>query len=126
MNSTQLNFAHLCDMAFLSREGKLNVIGIFESIHAKQFPVKVPKMSLVINVKLDTGKHHFKIRMLKENSQDEIVKIEGDIDAKNTGNVGFINEIINTNFPEEGNYNVEIWIDDEPIKKLEFNISQVK
>jgi len=43
-------FAVIADGANVSREGKLNILGIFDTIHARSFPVTHAEMKLVIRV----------------------------------------------------------------------------
>jgi len=42
--------ALLADAANVSREGKLNLLGIFDTIYANQFPTVHPQMQLVIRL----------------------------------------------------------------------------
>ena len=50
MNKFKLNFLHLCDSAFLSKENKLNVIGIFDSVYVDTVPGTLLKATLVGNL----------------------------------------------------------------------------
>ena len=45
-----VTFAVIADAANLSREGKLNLLGIFNVLHAAQFPAVHPQMSLVLTL----------------------------------------------------------------------------
>jgi hypothetical protein len=45
-----VNLAVLCDAANVSREGKLNILGEFDSIHASSFPLTYPTMVLVVRM----------------------------------------------------------------------------
>ena len=44
----ELSLALLADGANLSREGKLNLFGIFDTIFARTFPTTHPQMQLVL------------------------------------------------------------------------------
>ena len=48
--TVQVNLAVLCDAANVSREGKLNILGEFDSIHASSFPLTYPTMVLVLRM----------------------------------------------------------------------------
>ena len=53
--------AVLADAANISREGKLNICGIFQNIFGQNLPVGWPMMSLVLQLRLtpeETGKRH--------------------------------------------------------------------
>lgn len=128
MSAAHLNFAHLCDLAFLSQAGKLNIIGIFEQISVARFPARHPKLTLVMNLTLAHGVHPFRVRLLKDKDNQTVAQIEGRLDVQTaSGNAGFINEFVDIVFDEPGKYSLEIWIDDEPIDeagKLVFSVRQ--
>lgn len=46
----EIPFAVIADGANVSREGKLNILGIFDTIHARAFPVTHAEMKLVLRV----------------------------------------------------------------------------
>ena len=50
-----VTLAVLCDAANVSREGKLNLLGIFNSIHAARFPAAHPHLALVLRVEAGVG-----------------------------------------------------------------------
>ncbi len=125
MEKAILNFAHICDMAFLSKDGKLNIIGIFERLNIVKFPVRQPKITFVMNLNLQEGEYPFKIRLVHVASNKEVAKMEGKINCKKKGKTGLINEFIDTVFPEPGEYAVEIWINDEPTGKVGFSLHHV-
>ncbi len=125
MDLAILNFAHICETAFLSQQGKLNIIGMFEQINAVQFPVKQAKMTLVMNLNLKEGKYPFKIRMIHEEKNTEVAKIEGELNCKKEGKTGLINEFLDVGFTESGQYAIEIWVNNEPTGKVPFAVHQV-
>jgi hypothetical protein len=47
--------ALLADYANVSREGKLNIMGVFDSIYARSFPVTHPHMQLVIRFEAEAA-----------------------------------------------------------------------
>ena len=54
-------FATLADYANITREGKLNLMGVFDSISAVSYPAAHPQMHLVIRFELfrhEKGKNH--------------------------------------------------------------------
>lgn len=53
-------FALFADAANLSQEGKLNILGVFDTLHVAQLPAIHPRASLVVRVKgstADVGTH---------------------------------------------------------------------
>jgi hypothetical protein len=50
-----VTLAVLADGANVSREGKLNLLGIFDTIFARAFPITHPQMQLVLRFEADPG-----------------------------------------------------------------------
>jgi hypothetical protein len=60
-----VSFALFADAANLSQEGKLNVLGVFDAVHAGQFPALHPRATLVVRLKgtqSDVGVHPLTLR----------------------------------------------------------------
>jgi Family of unknown function (DUF6941) len=51
----RVNLALLADYANVSREGKLNILGIFDTIYARSFPITHPHMQLVIRFEAEAA-----------------------------------------------------------------------
>src|SRR5690349_12260305 len=49
----EVTFAHLCDYATVSREGKLSIMGIFSQINAPKVPIVHPQMFLAFEFSFD-------------------------------------------------------------------------
>jgi len=49
----KVSLAVLADYANITREGKLNILGIFDVIHVQTFPVTHPQMQLVMRFEAD-------------------------------------------------------------------------
>lgn len=66
----EIPFAVIADGANVSREGKLNILGIFDTIHARSFPVTHAEMKLVLRVVADPEEagveHAIEIKLLDE------------------------------------------------------------
>ncbi len=122
----ELNFAHLCDTAFLSQTGRLNIINIIEYINVEKLPNVYPRLTLVINADLPKGKHKIKIRIVRQIDKHEVTKLEQNLPSKGEATVGMVSQIMNIKFDEEGKYGIEIWIDDEPMKQLDLAVRLVR
>ncbi|HEY0930121.1 MAG TPA: hypothetical protein VGE27_09405 [Gemmatimonas sp.] len=60
-----VTFALFADAANISQEGKLNILGIFDSVHVGQFPSLHPRGTLVLRLKAspaDQGTHQLALR----------------------------------------------------------------
>lgn len=51
----KINFAHLCDYALISRDGKLSVMGLFDNINVAQLPAAHPTAFLAFEIGLHTA-----------------------------------------------------------------------
>ena len=49
----QINYAHLCDYALLSKDGKLSILGIFDRIQPAQLPFALPQSFLAFEIELN-------------------------------------------------------------------------
>jgi hypothetical protein len=60
-----VSFALFADAANLSQEGKLNILGVFDAVHAAAFPSVHPRATLVVRLKgtpADAGVHSLGLR----------------------------------------------------------------
>jgi len=100
---------------------KLTVVGTFDSIYAKAFPVQHPSCAIACRLRFgqsEIGEHDFKLRLTDSNSKEIIKPITGNINvgAAPNGHVSTLNIIINFNqlqFEKEGRYSFELFIDGE-------------
>jgi hypothetical protein len=51
----KITLAVLADYANITREGKLNILGIFDAINTQDFPVTHPQMQLVMRFEADVS-----------------------------------------------------------------------
>ncbi len=124
----RLNFVHLCDTAFLSQDGKLNIIGILKKIILPKFPTTYPKMMAVVNVQMKQPVK-LKIQILKKEAREVVTKVEADIGNKNVEKeheVGFLADFQNVKFENPGPYLLETWLNDEMVDVQHFVVLQAQ
>ena len=129
----KVGFAVLADGANISREGKLNILGIFDSIQVQQFPVTHPQMQLVMRFEADRAEggrtKKVEVQLMDEDGQKLFV-LGGEF-TLGTGQPGETigsNHILTINmmkFEHPGDYEFKILINDElkaevPLKLLQF------
>lgn len=98
---------------------KLTIVGTFDSINSKQFPVVHPACTVACRLRFaarDSGEHSFKLRLIDTNGKEIIQPIEGNINIGNPPNGQFasINIVVNYNqlkFESSGRYSFELYID---------------
>lgn len=125
----QLNFAHICDSAFFSKDEKLNIIGLFKNIATSKIPFFQPKITFVINISTDEIKG-FKAQILKKETGEVLQKIEARPQnfkkLKQPTEINFVNEFVNTKFEETGEYFLEVWIGNKIITKVPFLVNLIE
>ena len=129
----KVGFAVLADGANISREGKLNILGIFDSIQVQQFPVTHPQMQLVMRFEADRAEggrtKKVEVQLMDEDGQKLFV-LGGEF-TLGTGQPGETigsNHILTINmmkFEHPGDYEFQILINGElkaevPLKLLPF------
>ncbi|MBS1513247.1 MAG: hypothetical protein JST86_20595 [Bacteroidetes bacterium] len=108
----------LCDFA-QDNQSKLTIVGTFDSISVKQFPVQHPSCAIACRLRFaakEAGDHDFKLRMIDAAGKECIQPIQGNINIPMpaNGQVVSINLVVNFNqlqFAKAGRYAFEMYID---------------
>lgn len=122
----------LCDFAQDSA-GKLTIVGTFDQIGSKTFPVMHPACSLACRLRFsakEAGVHEFKIRMVDSKGQEVIPSIEGNINVAVPANAQYaaINIVGNLNqlkFEKEGRYSFELYVNGSWVTGLPLNLVKI-
>lgn len=126
----KVNYAHICDLAFLSQGGKANIIGIFKTIFSKSFPASHPKFSIIVSIIVTNmrGVHSETIKIFRKSDQKIIgpeVKVEFNV-QNDLQELNFIGDIVNAVFEKPDEYNIKIFFDGEEIYTIPFQVMQSK
>lgn len=121
----EIALAVICDAANVSREGKLNLLGIFNSIHADGFPATHPHLSLVLRVEArlgEEGTYPLEIRFVDEDG-GELFKVEGQVALQGARpgrpmTAQTIMDINNFQLPRPGTYAFEIFLDHRHVRSV--------
>lgn len=108
----------LADFA-TDNNSKLTIVGTFDSINSKQFPVTHPACSIACRLRFaakETGNHDFKLRLIDAKGKEIIQSIEGNINIgeQTSGQSASINIVVNFSqlkFEAAGRYSFELYID---------------
>jgi hypothetical protein len=125
-----VSLAVLADYANVSREGKLNIMGIFDRIFARQLPGQFPPMQLVIRIDArfsELGREHSMEIRLMDPDGEAIFDINGSFTpmAAEPGQGVSLNHIIGlANLPlaKTGDHTVAIWVDNDLKKEVELKV----
>ena len=119
----------LCDFA-QDAGGKLTIVGTFDQIGSKTFPVVHPSCSLACRLRFsekEKGVHDFKLRLVDVNGKEIFPSIEGNINVGIAANNQYaaINIVGNLNqlkFEKEGRYSFELYVDGSWVTGLPLNL----
>ena len=108
----------LCDFA-QDNQSKLTIVGTFDGISVKQFPVQHPSCAIACRLRFaakEAGDHDFKLRMIDASGKECIQPIQGNINIPipPNGQVVSINLVVNFSqlqFTKAGRYAFELYID---------------
>lgn len=117
----EVTFAVLADYANVSREGKLNVMGIFDRIFARQLPSRFPPMQLVVRLEarpqdIDT-EHAIRIQLTDPDGA-ALFDINGTFTPRNPEpeqpvSVNHVIRLADLPLQRTGLHNVIVWVDSE-------------
>lgn len=77
----KIRYAHLCDYAIVSQEGKPSICGIFDRLNAQSVPVVHPLMHLVFEIELHRveAERAFQIHVsLLDADGEKVMELKGD------------------------------------------------
>ena len=112
---------------------KLTIVGTFDSINVKQFPVTHPACTVACRLRFavkESGSHDFKLRLIDSAGKEVIQPIEGNIEIGPPANGQFtsINIVVNFNqlqFAAAGRYSFELYVDNDWKSGLPLFLNQV-
>lgn len=120
----------LADYANVSREGKLNVLGIFAELYAQNFPVVHAQMHLIVSwqaTRAESGKaKRFEIQLLDEDGKkqfsvgSELVIPEGKPGKPISGNQIMV--FNGVKFDKPGQYAFHVLINDDQKGSVSFDV----
>lgn len=127
----EIDFGFLADAASVDSSGKLSVLGIFDRIHAAEFPARHGRVSLVLRFSAgveDVGSRQIEIRLRGPHGQ-ELLRLDGRMDLA-TGNAApeeriRVPHILNLDgiaFPEAGRYFFDIAAEGKPLLSIPLHL----
>jgi hypothetical protein len=120
MADVKLNFLHVCENAFTSSDGKLNIIGIFNQIKASSFPAAHPKLSIVSSISGKIGDYTEVIEIVSPRAE-VIARVENNIKIQREGgSANLIAGFVNLIFLIGGKYTIRIKINGDLLNEENF------
>ena len=130
-----VKLAVLADFASITREGKLNILGVFDELNTARLPAQVPIFYVV--VAYEAGPAEFDSEkvtqiVLTDDDGNVMVRLEQKIKvspAKRPGTRSTMNQItgiVGLPFPKAGGYQFAILIDGGEATTIGLRVNQVK
>src|SRR5687767_3816625 len=129
----EVSLAVVADYANVSQEGKLNILGVFDSINATKVPVVHLSWFLVLRLTADTaerGERHQLTIQLCDPDMTQVFSDRSELqvpEAAPPGDVtmGIVTQLPATRFAKTGPYEFRVSIDDEVAKRIKFEVRQI-
>ena len=124
---TKVNYAFLCDFAFLTEEKKPGIIGIFRKIFVADVPSTHPKFFVVTSLEfIDMiGDHIVDFIMIDKEGNNVIPPFTFNTRIQDKkSEVNFIADVIMVNFKKIGDYQIQIQCDKNLIHSIPFEVEQ--
>jgi hypothetical protein len=127
----EVDLALTADAANVSQEGKLNILGVFDTIWTREFPFSHAAMVFVLRVRADfteQGAHHLEVRLIDADG-GQLFRAEGPFQVPG-GAPGrrvkphVILGLGGVTFHKPGDYSFEIIVDNQPLTSVPLHVSQ--
>lgn len=124
-----IQVATLCDSA-MDYNGKLCVLGTFDTICSRGLPVIHPQCSLALRICFragDEGRRHFSIRFIDADGKPVINPFDADMEVKLPNDAYFVtrNIVINIQrlkFDEAGQYSIDVSADGHILTRVPLRV----
>ena len=127
-----VNLAVLADAANATQDGKLNILGAFNTIWASRFPATHPTMQLVVKFTASPAERGMTRRStlkLIDADGKELLTLSGDItvpDKPGADEIGIVTILAlnNVRFEHPGDYSFRILLDNDERQTIPFKVVQ--
>lgn len=125
--------AALCDSA-ADYNGKLCVLGVFDTIGVRQFPVAHPHCSIAVRIVFhagEEGRHQLKLALIDEDGRSLLPKIEPTLDVKMPDHMYFASSNLVFNlqglkFEKAGHYSIDLSVDGKIAARIPLQVVQIQ
>ena len=121
-----LQFSVLCDDVRVENTGKFILIGLFEAVRARSFPVKHPCL-YVVN-RWCNGHGHFseQTRLVDARNTNIVLGNENSFELKSSTSVyTVVNRFANIEFSEPGTYWIEVLLDTKLCQRYPITLVEI-
>ena len=117
----------ICDQVITEAgTNKKSLIGVFNSVAARQFPCRHPRLCIFVSITGGHGKAKTNVRCLNEDSGQVLFGAEGEVAFTNPNHVvEAVFEFNNVTFPSPGLHCIEVLSNTELVLQKRFIVKQI-
>lgn len=124
----------ICDAATADNSGKLNMLGVFDTIFAQKFPTVHPHSTVVFRLCFEGGEEipqKFRLLFLDDEGKEFIPPLQFQEESgqkKKSLNRGTHNVLIGLNnlkIPKQGEYRIQLECEGKMLKEVRFSAKKV-
>jgi hypothetical protein len=125
----EVDLAVVADAANVSQEGKLNILGVFDTIWAREFPCRHAAMVFVLRARADfteQGAHQLEVRLIDADGA-QLFKAEGPLHVPH-GIPGrpirphVILGLAGISFQKPGDFSFEVTVDNRHVRSVPLHV----
>jgi len=121
----EVDLAVIADAANVSQEGKLNILGVFDTIWAREFPFRHASMVFVVRMNADfteQGAHRMEVRLMDADGR-QLFRAEGPMQVPGAipgrpHKPHVIMGLSGISFSMPGDYSFEVMVDGQLMKSV--------
>lgn len=116
----------LCDLASVSQEQKLSIIGIFDQFFVANLPTQWPRMFLVAVLRGQPQKEYpLNLKIVPPTqTEQKFPDREIKVTLGQNGKANLVTELVNFPLPAAGVYRVQLASDGQAVGQLEFKVNK--
>lgn len=127
-----VTFAVLADYANVSRDGKLNVMGIFDRVFARQLPSRFPPMQLVVRLEAAPSEleaeHTIRVQLSDPDGR-AVFDINGTFtprgaDPTRSVSVNHVIRLADLPLERTGAHSIAVWVDGERKREVPLTVDE--
>jgi hypothetical protein len=128
-----IQVAVLCDAA-TDYNGKLNLLGTFDTIYAPQMPTQHAQCSIAVRIAFDRveeGRHTLNVNFVDEDGLPIMKSMQIPVEVVFPMDATFISRnlvvnILQLTFSKTGHYSVDLAMDDRPLSSIPLAVKQLE
>lgn len=124
----------LCDAATTNPEGKLNILGAFDTIRGVRFPLAHPQCAIALRMRfsrLEEGSHQVRISITDDDGKVIMPELNGKMGVKlrdddDSAVTNFVINLQQIRFNKPGNYSINLAMDNSHVTALPLAVKQLQ